>query len=344
MLECVVNIKKVAEMAGVSVATVSRVLNHPERVLPETRERVHAVMKEKNYTPNWFARGLNLGKTYTIALLVPNIENGLYQKIISGIETVAYNKQNAVFLCDTRSSGSAEFDYLKMVIERRVDGVVLVSSLMNDQQAGLLSDSRIPCVHIGKHLLPGCETRCYIDYEEGVCRLTGHLISLGHRRIDLLLDSAESRESAQIEAGFYRACGESGCTGRLHHGENSVQGGYIAAGRLLQSESLPDALVTISHEQAFGVMKAAQDAELHIPDRLALACMTDSAMSSIVTPPLTSLEQPTMRLGMVAARMLFDAIEHDEFEIDVPQEMILQSKLKIRKSCGNTKHIYELFD
>ena len=86
------NIKEIAQLAGVSVATISRVLNHPEQVLPETRERVLAIMEANDYTPNWFARGLNLGRTNTIALLLPNIQSCLYQRIFSGVETVARSK------------------------------------------------------------------------------------------------------------------------------------------------------------------------------------------------------------------------------------------------------------
>ena len=108
------NIRKVAEMAGVSVATISRVLNHPEQVLPETRDHVLAVMKEQNYTPNWFARGLNLGITKTIALLVPEIESETQQRIISGIETVARNKGYAVFFCNTHGDAQIEDESLRM--------------------------------------------------------------------------------------------------------------------------------------------------------------------------------------------------------------------------------------
>ena len=92
------------------------------------------------------------------------------------------------------------------------------------------------------------------------------------------------------------------------------------------------------------MLKAAGDAGIPVPDRLAVATMTDSAMCSIVSPAVTGVEQPATRLGMVAARMLFDKIEGEELELAAPQEIILQPKLKIRRSCGNRKHIYELFD
>ena len=331
-------------MAGVSVATISRVLNHPERVLPETRSRVLEVMREQNYTPNWFARGLNRAKTNTIALLVPNIEYGTYQKIISGIETVAYNKENAVFLCNTRNNADAEHSYLNMVLSRRVDGIVLVSSLLDDSHVQLLAETTIPLIHIGKRRIRDGGTVCYLDYERDVSRLVQHLVDMGHRRIDLLQDSAKNRESSRVEVGFLHAAGAAGVLGTVHYGENSVQGGYVTARRLIQDNDIPAALITASNEQALGVLKAARDVGLPIPDRLALAAMTDSDICSIVTPAVTSMEQPALRLGMVAARMLFDEIENETLEIGVPQEVILQSKIKIRHSCGNTKYIYEWQD
>lgn len=338
------NIKKVAAMAGVSVATISRVLNHPELVTPETRDRVLAVMQEQAYTPNWFAQGLNRGKTNTIALLVPSIEYGLYQKIITGIETIASSKRNVVLLCNTRNDPVVELDYLKTFVSRRVAGMVLVSSRLANKQAELLCQAHIPCVHVGKQRLPGCDTNCYIDFEDGAYRLTRHLSTLGHKKIGLILDRIQEGESTQMAKGYARAQQEAGQKEYLYYEENSVRGGHSVARRIMQAGELPEALVTASDEQAFGVMKAAQDQNLAIPEQLALASMTDSPLCSIVSPPLTCLDQPAQRLGMVAARMLFDSIENEDFEIGVPQEMILQSKLKIRKSCGNTKHIYELFD
>ena len=123
-----------------------------------------------------------------------------------------------------------------------------------------------------------------------------------------------------------------------------MRGGYITAQKLLQNSALPPALITVSDDQAFGIMKAAQDQQVLIPQQLALACLKDSPMCSIVSPALTSLELPCRRLGMVAARMLFDNIESGEEDSYGPQEVILQPKLKVRRSCGNTKQIYELFN
>ena len=340
------NIRKVAEMAGVSVATISRVLNHPEQVLPETRERVLAVMREQDYTPNWFARGLNLGKSNIISLLIPTIESSFYQQITSGIETISRSKGYAVFFCDTHSDEQIEAEYLKMAETRRIDGMILVCFKLGGQDAVPLSCD-IPRVHIGKNRIGGCDTLCYIDFEEGAYRLLRHLLSLGHRTFHLILDRQQVSESEQIRDGLRHAFWEAGLSSEHFQetlAESTVQGGYIAAQRIMQKDVLPNAIVAASHEQAFGILKAAQDNGIDIPSRLALASLSDSPTCSIVTPPLTGLELPAAKLGMAAARMLFDRIENQALDLGVPQEMVLQPKVKIRRSCGNQKHIYELFD
>jgi LacI family transcriptional regulator len=340
------NIRKVAEVAGVSVATISRVLNHSEQVLPETRDHVLAVMKEQNYTPNWFARGLNLGNTKTIALLVPEIESETLQKIISGIETVARNKGYAVFFCNTHGDAQIEEESLRMCENRRVDGIALVSSNIAEERVHQTRESGIPCVHVGKNRHSGCDTLCYIDFEEGAYRLTRHLLSFGYLTIDLMLHAAEQHKNAQMEAGFASAVRESrrAVGSKVVVCDGGVQSGYLAAQQMMQRFELPAALITAGDGQALGFLKAAQDAGISVPQQLALASMTDSPVCGLVNPPITALELPASKLGMAAGRLLFDSIENKELELGVPQEMVLQPKLKIRRSCGNEKYIYELFD
>ena len=307
--ECV-NIKEIAQLAGVSVATISRVLNHPEQVLPETRERVLAIMEANDYTPNWFARGLNLGRTNTIALLLPNIQNCLYQRIFSGVETVARSKQYVVLSCHTHGDPALECDYLKTAQTRRIDGVILVATALDEERLQPFLHARVPCVHVGRTPIRALESQCYLDFEEGAYRLTQHMLELGHKAVGLLLDDPPSVEAQQVHSGCDQALLEAGYPpATVCLGENSIQGGYLAAQKLFRGGQPPSTLITFSSEQAFGVLKAAQDAGLAIPEQMALACTTDSPMCSIVSPALTCVEHPAARLGMAAARMLFDSIE-----------------------------------
>ena len=340
-----INIKEVAKTAGVSVATISRVLNHPEQVQPETRNHVLEVMRQLDYKPNWFARGLNIGKTGTIALLIPSIEDHGFLDIVTGVETIARRKEHTVLLCNTHGDAQEELKYLKMVLNRQVDGVVLVSSQLDADTVRSVLKEDFPWVHIGSRPPKNCHNVCFIDYKKGAYQMTSHLLKLGHREITLLLDSAPFAEMDAIAAGYRAALQDHGlpCDRKILRAENSVQGGYIIAQKLMQSSVLPPVLITASDEQAFGVTKAAMDEQIDIPDRLALACLEDSQITSILNPPLTALELPSHRLGLMAARMLFDCIESGDASY-VPQEIILQPTVKVRRSCGNTNPIYELFD
>lgn len=337
------NIKEVARQAGVSVATVSRVLNHPELVQPETKNRVLAVMESLQYTPNWFARGLNLGKTHIIALVVSSLQHELERDLFAGVETVALEKGYATVLCSTHGQAEIEAACLRMVQDRKADGILINAPSMD---LSALRTSGIPWVGIGQSRNNQEEDCCYINCEDGAYRMTRHLLSLGHRRLTLLLDKEDPEDRRHISAGFRRAIleQEGQADGRVIPGENSVQGGFIAAARLFQEGTPPDALLCDSDEMAFGVLKAARDASLSIPSGMGLACLTDSPLCSILTPSLTALEQPARRLGMVAARLLFDLLEQDEHSERVPQEIVLQPKLKLRQSCGNHPHISELYD
>ncbi len=340
------NIKRIAELAGVSVATVSRVVNHPERVRDKTREHVLSVMEKYNFTPNWFARSLNLDSSKTIALLIPSIETDYFQQIISGVESVAGNKEYAVLFGQTSNHPVREAEFFDMMINRKVDGMIQVNSRLNGEEASVLQNHELPRVHIGKNRICSNDTLCYVDVEEGARRMTRHLIELGHNSIMALFDESNGITSEQISIGVNRALRD------VDHiinfssvqAENSVRGGYLTVQRLIQNNKLPEALVTASDLQAIGTMKAARDAHIRIPNDMALASLTDSAVCSVLSPALTALEIPSKKLGMAAARMLIDQIEGTFLYVDMPHDLILQPKLKIRESCGNTQDIYEWFD
>ena len=338
------NIKEVAKAAGVSVATISRVLNHPERVQPETKSHVLAVMQQLNYEPNWFARGLNIGKTETVALLLPNVGDHGFLEIVAGVETIARRKDHTVLLCNTHGDAQEELKCLKMVLNRQVDGIILVSSQLKPEMIQPLLKEDFPWVHVGSRAPENCRNVCYIDHKKGAYQMTHHLLKLGHREITLLLDRATFSESEAITEGYREALREYGlpCDRKVLQAENSVQGGYLTAQKLLQSGTMPPVLITSSDEQAFGVTKAAMDWQVEIPGAVALASLTDSPVTSILNPPLTALELPSHRLGLMAARMLFDCIEGGE-TAEEPQRVILEPAVKVRRSCGNTNPIYEMF-
>ncbi len=340
------NIRKIAERAGVSVATISRVLNHPDLVSPETRERVYAVMKESQYTPNWFARNLTQKQTRTIAFLYPSNDSTFLQAVADGVEIVALNKKNLVFLCHTNGTAEMEQEYLELMVQRNVDGIILFSTRLPQEKIDQVTRMGIPCVHIGHEGADIKRKNCFINYTDAAAKLTDHMIQLGYMQIYLLLDNMLVNEADEIKEGFEHAVEKAPVKPEtdVFVADRSVQGGMLFAHRMIQTGKMPRALITSSARQAFGVMKAARLAGIRIPEDLAIASMTDSSVSTLIDPPLTAVDRPGKRLGMVTARMLFDCIENREFTTQTAQHVELLAKLAIRKSCGNKKFIYELFE
>jgi LacI family transcriptional regulator len=338
------NIKDIAKLAGVSVATVSRVLNHPEVVQLTTRDHVLKVMKEYNYTPNWFARSLNLDRTNTLALMIPNIENEMFQKITAGIEQIAHKKNYTILLCNTHNNIDTEEKYLDMIITRKVDGIIFATSTLSEKHIKDLNNLKIPFVFIGKNDVFNKENTCYINFEESANKITHHLLEMNQDNIDLVIDESSNSKNRYIIKGYEKAMTSfNHKIGNIHYCKNSIEGGYLTAKRLINTGQLPKVIFASEDEIAFGIMKAAREEKINIPEELALSGFSNSPMGTLVVPELTSVDQPSKKLGMVAARMLFDLIEDVDFASDMTQEIILQSTIKIRKSCGNKKYIYELF-
>ena len=231
-----------------------------------------------------------------------------------------------------------------MVLNRQVDGLILVSSRLDTAMLQTLLKPEFPWVHVGGYAPGNCRNVCLMDYKKGAYQMTSHLLKLGHKEITLLLDDRSQVEIDAITTGYRNAMKENGlpCDRKVLRAAGSVQGGYLLAQKLVQNHQLPPVLITASEEQAFGITKAAMDEQIDIPGQLALACLQDSQIASILNPPLTALELPSHRLGLTAARMLFDCIESGDSSC-VPQEIILQPTLKVRRSCGNTKPVYEMF-
>lgn len=337
------NIKEIANKAGVSVATISRVLNHPDMVQEETRKHVLSIIEEYNYTPNWFARSLNVNRTNTIALIIPNIENDIYQSIATGVELVAHKKNHIILLCNTHNELRNELNYLNMIITRKVDGVIFVSSMLDKEHISKLDNGKIPYVFVGKDENFNNANRCYINFYESAYKMTKHLIELGHRQIDLVIDELSKSKRRDMIKGYNKAMESSSLElGDIHTCPSSIAGGYLMGKKLISQGKLARAIFTSDDPIALGLMKAAREENISMPSQLAIAGFSDSSMATLIQPELTSVEQPSKKLGMVATRMLFDLLD-DEYVKDKTQEIILHSTLKIRNSCGNEKYIYELF-
>lgn len=337
------NIKEVAKRAGVSVSTVSRVLNHPDLVREDTRKSIIKIMEELDYSPNWFARNLNLNVTHTLAILVPTIETPFYQRIVAGIEAIANERGYTLILCNTNNQPENERRHLSVLRDRKVDGLIITStSLLPDVLHNLLEDT-IPHVFIGHDERYRFENSCYISFEEAGYRMTQHLVSMNsdkvNERLHVVLDDRSQSRTKKILIGAIQACyDENLAEPKVIQCPNDMGAPYVIARNLIAKQELGQLILCSDDEMAFAIMKAIDEAGQSIPGHYAIAGLSNSIFSSISHPPLTSMDQPAKKLGMVAARLLFDLLDG----LDQSEHVVLQSVMKIRRSCGNRKYIHEL--
>lgn len=342
------NIKEIAKKACVSVATVSRVLNHPESVAPKTKERILSVMEESEYTPNWFARGLNFNKTNTIALLVPNVLNPSHMEIAKGVEDVAHQKDYTTFLCNADNDVEKERHYLDSLLKRKVDGIVLVSSLLENQDIALIRKQGVPVVAIGENRDISNISLVRIDCQEAAHQAVRHLLEIGYREISFIYGGTPEKENARKLAGYVQALAEEGIERKAEFlvktPNSTVESGYFAAKKLMALKERPRAIFTSSDLLAFGAIDAMKDLGIRVPEDVALVGFDNIRMASLVEPKLTTVEKPMHKMGVLGMRLLLDLMEAKEEKKDFPQrEILLQSRLKIRKSCGHRERIGEMF-
>lgn len=340
------NIKEIASKAGVSVATVSRVLNHPENVASETRAKILSVMEESNYTPNWFARGLNFNRTNTIAMIIPNILDQGYMEIAKGIEDVAHQKDCITLFCNAEDSIDKERQYIDNLLQRRVDGIVLVSTLLEDSDIKRLKERNIPIVMIGENNKLTGIPKVHIDCEGAAYIAVTHLINAGYKKIKMVYGESPKSENEKKIAGYKRALDECDYPVNINmiiKTENDIQGGYIAGKKIIEGEDIPDAIFASSDLIAIGIIEAMKDNGTRVPDDVAVIGFDNNEMTKYIEPKLTTVEKPMHKMGVVGARLLFDIVENVEEDFFPEREIVLQSKLKVRKSCGESDRLEEMF-
>lgn len=333
-------IRDVAKAAGVSIATVSRVINHPEQVTDETRDRVQSVIAQNNYVPNGEPKAPRRNrKKNSIAVVVPSLHT--YRNVVDGIGAVCAKKNYTFQIYDNRSGEKALLSILKNLIFQQVDGLIISTDLLSQRVQGLIQEERIPYVGIGGEQWKEKINLCYINYRDSAEQVAELLSRDSSGKAVLMLCEEESSCGRQMKEGF-----ESVWHGEItvRHVGASPDEGYLQMQEILADAEHPDVVFTQTDEMAAGVLKAAMDAHVAVPQDMRVAGFDNSPFSAFLIPELTTVEQPTHRLGMLAARMLFDVLE-DEGYFDVEtQQIVLKGRLKIRQSCGNRKAIYQEYE
>lgn len=327
-------IKDVAQKAGFSIATVSHAFRNPGRVSDETRRKVLSAAKEIGYSPNMLAASLRTSRSGNIVAIIPDIADNLNGKIISGIESIAHGRGYSVLLGDTQGSEKREQEFAAMVASRQADGIILMSHRLPFEvgDTGLLMDQLPPIVN-------GCEFAGHetipfvgIDDIQAAMDATRHLIELGHRDIAVITGDINSTSCRDRLEGFRGAMSQSGLQPNenlIAYSDYSLSGGERAVDTLLIQKNRPSAIFCFSDEIAMGCMFALRRQQFSVPDDISVIGFDDIPIASYVTPPLTTISQPTEEIGAACATLLLDLIEGKELQ---KLQYILPHNLVVRES------------
>jgi LacI family transcriptional regulator len=327
-----VTLRDVAREAGVSIKTVSRVVNKEPEVNEATAARVAGVVERLGYRPNELARGLKGSRSRTIGLVIDDVSNPFMAACAQAIEGVAQEHGHALILCDSHADLRVEDDYIGLLTRRQVDGLLIVPAhgrnlhLKAEQRAGL------PVVALDRPAEGVRTDTVLVKNRAGAREATEHLIWHGHERIAFVGDVRHYYTARKRLEGYKEAL-KTADLELLHSlGAHSIEQGEEAAKGFLEAPDRPTALFAANILTALGALRATEHLGMRIPEDVALIGFDDFELAPVLSPRFTLVHQPTRELGRRAAEMLFDRL--DGRGSPDPRRIVLPTELVVRESCG----------
>jgi LacI family transcriptional regulator len=329
-------ISDVAKRAGVSPATVSRVIQGAQNVRPDTRARVERAIAELGYVPSAVAQSLRSKRTRALALVVPDITNTFWTTVARGVEDVAQEHDYAVFLGNTDEDPAKQLRYLDFLVSQQVDGVLIAPYASDARHLDKLRSRNIPTIILDRRIDGWDVDSVYADSLSGARALVQHLIGLGHRRIAMVSGPINTSTAEDRVAGYCMALTEAGIPidpELIRRGEYRIVSGEDLTYRLLDAGLDPTAIFAANNALAMGVIDALAQRKLRIPQDIALVCFDDLPNTSHLFPFLTVVAQPVYDMGMHGAQLLLSRLESKAAL--QPRHVVLPTRLIIRHSCGS---------
>jgi len=325
-------IDDVAARSGVSTATVSRVLSGSVPARPETRERVLAAARELDYRPSGVARALKRRETRTLGLLVTDITNPFYPQIVRAVEAAAHARGYGIVLANGGDDAARELEHLELLVERRVDGIVIASSLMTRRHAERLHRTAVPVVLVNDTVAGSRLPTVTTAHRRGARLATEHLIGLGHRRIGHIGAPADQAASGQRRQGVRDALRSAGLGEPLIAiGDGGVAGGALATEALIGSDIT--GIVAYNDLTAIGALRALRRAGIGVPEAISVVGFDDIDLAAWTDPPLTTIRQPTDALGRWAVEHLADLLAGQAVDV-ATAPVLLEAVLVVRGSTA----------
>lgn len=323
-------IKDVARAAGVSTATVSHVINKTRFVSDETRAKVMHAIESCNYYPNAHARSLASGRSNTLGLLISDISNPFFPELVKSIETVAFEKGHDVILANTDYDDERTLNNVRRFIERKVAGVALMTSELDQGLIDELARCHVPVVFLDIGSAGVCMSNIVVDYEVGINEAITHLHWLGHRKIAYIGGPTRLRSAAKRLEAFRNSMAHQlpeSAPLLIYESDFRLEGGRRVAREMLALSELPTAVVVANDMMALGVVQEFHERGLSVPEDVSIVGFDDIAFAALSNPPLTTVCLPRVELGRKAVEALIATVEHPDqqgVEINVPTYLVLR--------------------
>lgn len=326
------SIKDVAIKSGVSVATVSHVINNTRYVADSTKDKVIAAMKELNYTPNSVARSLRTNKTKTVALLIPDISNFFFTEAAEAIEGVLSKNGYNLFLCNTGENINSEKNQIMLMCAQLVSGIIIAPTSRECNYRNMFKDVNFPMVFIDR------KTECLqadtvlVDDRAAVYEAVSKLIDKGHKKIGYIVGRVGLSTSEERLYGYREAMRDRGLKideSLIKQGDSKRDSGYSLTEELIMNTDTTAVFVS-NNLMAVGAMQCLADKRISIPDEIAIIGFDDYNWATITKPPLSTIKQPVAELGAMAAELVLKRIREPD---GVYKEYRLPAEFIIRESC-----------
>ena len=337
-----ITINDVAQRAGVSKSTVSHVLNNTRFVEDATRLKVLDAIKALNYRPSSIARSLVKKQTSTIGLLISDVSNPFYHEVIHGVESVALENGYDIFLCNTHYDLNQAMKFVQSLEDKLVDGVLCMTSSLSRDIITELSSNNIPMVVLDWNAseIKDIAATISIDFSKGIFEAVKYLVELGHKQFAHVSGPLDFWTSRLRRDLFLNALSESGIDPQralIIEGNLRINGGRRALEKIVTVDPQPTAVFTANDLMALGIVWAAKDYNLQIPQDLSIIGLDDIELSTQITPPLTTVSLPRYEIGSQAMQMLLQQIDSAQTKQDNIDQLnrVVETNLIIRQSTAS---------
>ena len=328
-----ITIKDIAKVAGVSHPTVSRALHDHPGLSPKTVERIKKIAEEMGYVPNAAARGLKTSRTKALGVIVKHIDDPFWNEVLDGVDSVLHPAGYSLFIATTHRDKQREKEVVQSMVQRGVDGVILLAPQFSQEQSHILHTYGLPMATVNNEGGGECQYLIFNDDDYGIRQVTKHLVDLGHKHIAFLGNRLGGLTNTNRLAGFLDELKRSGISSHkeliFHASSGNPQGGREGANYLLTLRKMPTAIVCYNDFLAVGVYNTLHEQGLFIPKDVSVVGFDNIIISEFLSPPLTTLHQYKFELGVGAANMLLEMLEHEKKQ-DQPKPTAVTKKISIR--------------